>query len=275
MDVVNILTPVGRMVQGSPFEEQTTDMKGKQLTNAQGQPRSEYFFAIAIPKTDPAYAAMYAQIQAVAQAGFPGGQFNLPTFAWKIVDGDQPPHNAKEGYAGHWILRISGGFQPKVYTKGGEAVIVDPNQLKRGYYIRAYLTVKANGDATYPGIYLNPSMVEVVAFGEEIQVGPDGGAVFGGDPAATPAGASATPMAGVPIVQAVPPVAVPPVAVPPVAVPPVAVPPVAVPPVAVTPAENFLKPKVMTPKAAGATYESFVAQGWTDADMIAQGYLQP
>ena len=60
MDAVNILTPVGRMVQGSPFEEQTTDMKGKQLTNAQGQPRSEYFFAIAqAPRGTTKYFSLY------------------------------------------------------------------------------------------------------------------------------------------------------------------------------------------------------------------------
>jgi hypothetical protein len=29
----------------------------------------------------------------------------------------------------------------------------------------------------------------------------------------------------------------------------------------------------MTAKAAGATYESVIAQGWTDAAMIAQGYM--
>jgi hypothetical protein len=30
----------------------------------------------------------------------------------------------------------------------------------------------------------------------------------------------------------------------------------------------------MTAKAAGATYEAFRAQGWTDDQMRAQGYLQ-
>lgn len=59
---------------------------------------------------------------------------------------------------------------------------------------------------------------------------------------------------------------------PPVAAPAVA-PPVAPPaaPVAVAPALPPLKK--MTAKAAGATYESFIAQGWTDAQMVGEGYM--
>ena len=259
MSDVNMLTPVGRMVQGDPFEGQTTNMEGKPLVNAQGAPRKEYFFAIAIPKTDAGYAAMHAQIAQVAAAGFPGGQANLPTFSWKIVDGDAPENAEKTGFPGHWVLRCSSGFQPKVYTKGGLEVIVDPAQLKRGYYIRAYITVRANGNATKPGVYLNASMVELVAYGEEIQTGPAGDAVFGADPAAVPAGASVTPVAGTAI--ATPGTVVAPAAV-------------------VAPAEDFLKPKVMTPKAMGlgfATYEAFMLANpsWNEVDMIAQGYLQP
>jgi len=30
----------------------------------------------------------------------------------------------------------------------------------------------------------------------------------------------------------------------------------------------------MTEKAAGASYEQFIAQGWTDEQLIAQGYMQ-
>jgi hypothetical protein len=33
--------------------------------------------------------------------------------------------------------------------------------------------------------------------------------------------------------------------------------------------------KRMTAKAGGATYETFIAANWTDAQMIAQGYLEP
>jgi len=49
------------------------------------------------------------------------------------------------------------------------------------------------------------------------------------------------------------------------------------PPVAsIVPAPDFLNPPagpIMTPKAAGCTYEQFIAKGWTDAQLIQQGYM--
>lgn len=291
---IDILTPVGRLVAGDVFKVNTTDAQGRPLTiksgpNA-GQPRTEYYFAVAIPKTDPTYnTEVLAKLQAAAKAGFPtmfgaDGQCIRPDFAWKIVDGDSnvPNQNntipsTKEGYPGHWVLSFKGGFAPKVYTKGGEAVITDPEQVKRGYYVRVYGSVAANGDMQKPGVYLNPNMVELVGYGDEINNGPDGAAVFGGAPAANlPAGASATPLAGTPIAQAP-------------AVPqnapavPGATP--AAPMPNVQPANDFLNPQgaapaAPTPPVAEKTYtiqgvqypeSALRAQGWTDAQLATLG----
>lgn len=300
----DILTPVGRIVAGDVFKANTTDAQGRPLTiktgpNA-GQTRTEYYFALAIPKTDPTYnTEVLAKLQATAKAGFPtmfdaNGQCVRPDFAWKIVDGDSTVPNqnntvpsTKEGYPGHWVLSFKGGFAPKVYSKGGEAVITDPEQVKRGYYVRVYGSVAANGDTQKPGVYLNPSMVELVGYGDEINSGPDGGAIFGGAPAANlPAGASATPLAGTPIAQA--PAAAPqPVA--PVAAP---VAPAAAP--QVQPAQDFLNPQGAAPAAPvapaapqpvaapvapktynvqGAEYtaEQLKAGGWTDEQIATLG----
>ena len=273
----DILTPVGRLVAGDVFKANTIDAQGRPLTiktgpNA-GQPRTEYFFTVAIPKTDPAYnTEVLAKLQAAAKAGFPtlfgaDGQCIRPDFAWKIVDGDSqiPNQNntipaTKEGYPGHWVLSFKGGFAPKVYSKGGEAVIVDPEQVKRGYYIRVYGSVAANGDMSKPGVFLNPNMVELVGYGEEITSGPDGAAVFGNAPAANlPAGASATPVAGAAIAQA-----------------PAVAPVVNAP--AVTPAPDFLNPPaapaaVKTYNVQGAEYtaEQLKGGGWSDAQIAALG----
>ncbi len=299
---LDILTPVGRLVAGDVFKANTTDPQGNPLTiksgpNA-GQPRTEYFFAVAIPKTDPTYnTEVMAKLQTAAQAGFPtmfgaDGQCVRPDFAWKIVDGDSNiPNqnntipNTKEGYPGHWVLSFKGGFAPKVYTKGGEAVITDPTQIKKGYYVRVYGRVGANGNQQKPGVYLNPSMVELVGYGEEIISGPDGGAVFGGTPAANlPAGASATPLAGTPIAApgAVPgavPAATPaPAAVPnampaPVATTPAPGVPAATPaPAAATPAPDFLNPQNAAPvgpkmylvNGQQFSEDQLKANGWTD-----------
>ena len=270
---VDILTPVGRLVQGHPFEANSTNMEGQPLTDKAGKPRVEYFFAIAIPKTDPEFPALWQKVQEVAQKGFPGGETQRPTFSWKYTDGDTLLD--KEGFAGHHVLKLKSSFAPRVSTKGGAAQIVDATQIKRGDYVRVYISVAPNGSTVQPGVYLNPSMVELVGYGEEISSGPAGDQIFGGAPVgALPAGASATPVAGAPIAQGAPPTSAPPAAAPPTTVQPAAAP-----PTTVQPAADFLNPQApavqLTPKAAaeGQTHASLLALGWTEDVMRAQGYI--
>lgn len=209
-----ILTPVGRLVQGDCFEGQTKDAEGNPLVikngpNA-GQPRVDYFIAIAIPKTDVTYNELWTTIHSEARAAFPSlfdtsGNCINPTFAFKVTDGDSQVPNSKgvkpcdrQGFAGHWVLNFSGGYAPKCYIKenGAYKLVTDPSIIKCGYYIRIAGTVKGNGSQQKPGVFLNHSMVELVGYGEEIITGPNADAVFGSAPAAVlPAGASATPLA--------------------------------------------------------------------------------
>ena len=101
---IDLLTPVGRLVQGSPFEPQTTDAEGRPLVIKTGpntgQPRVDYFMAIAIPKTDPGWPELWAKIQATAKRDFPSlfdaaGACINPAFAFKVVDGDSTVPNQK------------------------------------------------------------------------------------------------------------------------------------------------------------------------------------
>lgn len=211
--ITEILTPVGRLVAGSCFEPQTMDAEGKPLLvkngpNA-GQPRVEYFMAIAVPKTDPGFAEICGKILAEARASFPSlfdpaGNCISPKFAFKIVDGDSIVPNSrgsrpcdKEGYPGNYVMHFSGGYAPKCYSEGGKTIITNPDEIKRGYYVRIYGTCRGNGSQQQPGIYLNHSMVEMVAYGKEIISGPSGEAVFGAAPirSTLPPGASSIPFA--------------------------------------------------------------------------------
>lgn len=211
-DAVHFLTPVGRLVAGDLYKPQTTDAEGRPLVikngpNA-GQPRVDFFFALAIEKTNADYAQLYQTIFGKARTDFPtlfdaAGNCTNPKFAFKIVDGDSQVPNAKgnkpcdrEGYAGHWVLHFSGGYAPKVYSAGGQEQLTTPDAVKRGYYVRVAGSVVGNGSMQQPGVFLNHSMVEMIGYGAEIQVGPDANALFGGTPAAAmPAGVSQTPLA--------------------------------------------------------------------------------
>jgi len=257
-------TPVGRLVQGHPMEEQTTDHKNRPLTNQQGQPRSQYFFAIAISKMDPGVQAVIQAAQAEAQRGFPGGQHQLPTFAWKYIDGDAPEHKDKAGFAGCFIFKCTSGFAIKCFTKDGASFITDKDQIKRGYYCRASISWKANGETDKAGLYLNCNGFELFGAGEVIETGPSGSQMFGTAPAAVPTGVTAAPVAtgpgmAPPAAQASPAAQTPPAA-----------------------PGNFLNPappapamphKVMTEKAQGVEYEAMIAAGWTDETLVAHGYM--
>ena len=283
-----ILTPVGRLVQGDCFVGQDKDAEGRPLVikngpNA-GQPRVDYFMAIAIPKTDATYAPeVHNKVHQTAALAFPTlfdpqGNCINPKFAFKITDGDSQIPNTKgtapctrEGFPGHWVLNFSGGFAPKCYTKGGAEAIVDRTAIKKGDYIRIYGSVAGNGSMQQPGVYLNHSMVEFIGHGVEIITGPDATAVFGGAPGAVPAAASETPLAPVSAIAQPTPQAQPVPNAAPVAVPPAV-------PVAVTPAPDFLTPAPAAPVAeksyniGGTVYteSQLRAGGWTDAQLAQQ-----
>lgn len=214
---VNITSPVGRIVMGSLYDPSTTDAEGKPLVvktgpNA-GQPRVNYFFALAIPKgAEPhwAHTPWGQQIWNVGNQAFPNAA-QSPAFAWKIEDGDSQIPNKKgrkpcdnEGWRGHWILKFSGGFAPKVYQQEGAGYVqvMQKDFCKPGYFVEVAFSVDGNGSQSQPGVYINHSMVCFRAYGQEITFGPDvASAGFGAAP--LPAGASMTPPAGaIPMPQA-------------------------------------------------------------------------
>ena len=318
---VNITSPVGRIVMGSLYDPSTTDAEGKPLVvktgpNA-GQPRVNYFFALAIPKQgEPhwAHTPWGQKIWSVGNQAFPTAA-QSPAFAWKIEDGDSQIPNKKgrkpcdnEGWPGHWILKFSGGFAPKIYQQEGAGYvqIMQKDFVKPGFFVEVAFGVEGNGSQTQPGVYINHGMVCFRAYGQEIVFGPDvASAGFG--QSALPAGASATPLPGTaPMPQA--PAAAPTMPLPPglpqvpgvapaplpqggFAPMPSAPAPGAPAPIPVTPNTGFVQVpppdpapmapppapaapvRQMTAAAQGIPYESYVAQGWTDAQLVQNGLM--
>lgn len=314
----DILFPVGRMVAGSCYKPRDKDAEGKPLVVKNGpdagKPRVDFFIAVAIPKT-PGHThwsqTPWGQtILAAGAAAFPQ-QYQSPKFAWKIEDGDSQVPNTRgrkpcdnEGWPGHWVVKLSGGYAPKVCTADGSQPILEEDAVKAGYYVQVFGNVSGNGSVQQPGVYLNHSAVALAGYGPEIRQGLDTTSVgFGG---ALPPGASATPIGAM-----VPPAAVAPAVGAPALQMPGIVPPAAAvtpPPLLVQPNPGILAfpgasgaaaggapapllappplPPVpvvqaavaapqLTPQgvAAGGSYERFISGGWTDAQMRAAGYL--
>lgn len=289
--MIEFITPMGRIVQGSPLEPSTTDSQGKPLTiktgpNA-GQPRTNFFIAVAIPKNDPGWPAFKALLDQESRAGYPQhhnaqtGQCTHPRFTQKISDGDGvdangQPNSAKEGFAGHWVVKFSSSYAPKLFHKG--QLLNEKTAIKRGDWVRVAGNAAANIGSDVPGLYLNHNGIELLYQGDAIVSGPDAGAMFAAAPAAAlplPPGARAVTLGhgtpapfpaapgGIPmppVMQAPPP----PVAhMPPP--PPVMAPPA--PPTAPQPAFT------MTALAGAYTREQYLQQGYTDDMLVAQGFM--
>jgi hypothetical protein len=309
-------TPVGRLVMGSLYKPNTTDAEGKPLVvkngpNA-GQPRVQFFFALAIKKSAESHwsqTAWGAIIWKIGYAAFPQAA-SSPAFAWKVEDGDSAVPNKKgkrpsdhEGWAGHWIVKLSGGFAPKVFQQNGSSFdeLSQPDFVNAGDFVEVRAGVDGNGSQSQPGVYLNYSMVCFRAYGPRIVFGPSvEEAGFG--QSALPAGASIVPPAStiplplppappapvaaapappvpvtpnpaflqVPLAPAAPSVVALPASPAPPAIPASVVP--ASPVVPAPPASPSSGPQ-MTAKANGVTYAAYRAAGWDDANLIAQGYL--
>jgi hypothetical protein len=221
MTKVNLLTPAGRLVKGSLYKPTEKDADGNPLVVKngpnKGQPRVDFYFALAIPKT-PGQTAWWTKptgwdqqfpnmpywgevILAAGQTAFPqacGG----PTFAWKVKDGDSTIPNSKgkspsqqEGHPGCWVLSFSGGYAPKVTKDNGTVHLPQPDAVNLGDWVQVFGSVDGNGSQQRPGLFLNHSMVNFIGFGDRIVVGPDAASVGFGVGIAMPAGASAAPPA--------------------------------------------------------------------------------
>ncbi len=281
---IELLTPVGRLVQGSLYNGATTDAENRPLvykTGANiGQPRVNYWFNVAVPKQNEQHwnqTPWGKKIYDVGVAGFPNGAYNSQDFAWKIIDGDSQIVNKQgnrpcdnEGFAGHWILKFSGSFAPSLYNENGTLPLTEPNAIQLGDYVEVYGYVEDNKSTQQPGVYLNHSMVARAGYGTRILSGADPKAVGFGN-AALPSGASKSPI-GQAFTATLPYVA-PSVSAPaPVMTPPPAYPQILTPPLPnMAPASAPVR--VMTALCNGATYEQMIANGWTDATLIQHGMM--
>jgi hypothetical protein len=319
-------TPVGRLVYGSLYKPRDKDAQGNPLTIKSGpnvgKPKVEYGFGIAIPKGPEQHWAQTEwgqKIWGVGHTAFPGGQTTQrEDFAWKVMDGDSTKLNKnnkrpcdQEGFKGHWILKFSSSYPPKIYRPNGQGAyeqLVEQDAIKNGYYVQVNGTVGGNNSPQTPGVYLNHSMVCFSGYGAEITSGPDvNQAGFGQAP--LPPGASQIPLAAnvplpsAPTIPAIPgapmmppapmlPAAYPsaPVVANPVIAPSVVPNPYPIPGMVAAPAAVPLPPAMapvtvpappldnearMTPKARaeGQTYAGMIGGGWNEALMIQHGYL--
>lgn len=266
----DILFPAGRMVGGNLDKLfPRTEANGTPKLGKDGQPEMQCSFGYAIPKTGETHWAQTPWGKVIYDTGA-AAHPNLvasPAFSWKIIDGDSTLPNKKgkrpcdqTGYVGHWVIWFSQGWLPKKWLIAGGTTteLTAEGAIVPGYYIEVFGSVTGNKlvpNGT-PGVYLNPIHVGLVGEGERIVTDVDVSTVGFGK-SAVPAGARPVTTAAAPQFAAPAPTP-------------------AAPPVVPNPAILQVAPppaRVMTGKAAGASYEAFIAQNWTDDMLRQQGYM--
>lgn len=197
MAKVNFTTPVGRLVQGDLYTPNDKDAENKPLVyktgpNA-GQPRIEYYAALAIPKTRGpdgqvqhwATTEWGAKIWQAGHAFMPNAHALGDNFAWKVKDGDSTKPNKRgkipaqtEGFPGNWILSLSSGYPPVTYTMVNQppkspAAFPQKDGINLGDYVEINANVDGNGAQNQPGVFVNLGMVCLNSYGVRISKGPD------------------------------------------------------------------------------------------------------
>lgn len=203
-----IMTPVGRLVQGHPMDIKTVyDDAGQPKINRLNDVQQEIFVAVAIPKmpseADWKHTEWGQYIMAAAQAGWPNGEWQANTFAWKVIDGDSRIPNKKgklpcnnEGFPGNWIINAKNGFAVDCYANGNYTQQVMQKEIfKTGDYVRLVISAKGNSPSQSPGIYVNLVGCELVRAGIPIVSASslDAQSTFGSAAAVMPQGAQIDP----------------------------------------------------------------------------------
>ena len=180
---LNIKDIVCRLVSGHPMERRpVTDKNDQPMIDLDGKPKTSAYIGLAIQKKGEKHWSQTPwgqQIYALAKEAFPKGEYNHPSFSWKVVDGDSTEVNKKgnkncdrEGYPGHWIIHGTTQLQIRCYHRGKyDAIdqIQNKEEIKRGDYVRAIIIMNDNKPSETPGIYMNPSLIELHSKGVEIE----------------------------------------------------------------------------------------------------------
>lgn len=309
-----ILFPIGRFVQGSLYRGSTNDMDGNPLIyksgELKGQPRKNYFFAIAVEKKGEQHWAQTewgAKIWAIGHAAFPSGAAQKTSFAWKIIDGDSTTPNGEdhkpcdyEGWKGCWVIRFSGGFAPVIYTLTEDRKTIElteKNAINLGDYVHVQASVSGNESSQSPGIYINFRGVCFIGIGKRIFIGQDPNQVGFGSGEVPSACNKPSEVSGFQ-----PPVSQPQAYVPPPVNPQIVTPPspqvkpypqilgnpaaisgytptgapnsIPPPPPINPPANAMISPvRRLTEKAGAYTYEQLLKAGWSDETLIQHGWM--
>jgi hypothetical protein len=206
--------PGGRLVMGSLIEKVIKDQKGQPIPLE----KQQYFFGIAVPKNAPGVTEIINSLWTLAATDYGNvplvmAQVNqglgAQSFAWKISDGDVPNYDDKgqlrpvlDHHKGCFIFKFKTSYVISACDDQGIDIGLD--KIKVGDYVDLLFNAQINGNLDHTaGIYLNPTHIRRLGYGEAIVTGVSASRAFAGRAAVIPPGATAMPT-GAPMGNAAP-----------------------------------------------------------------------
>jgi hypothetical protein len=174
-------------VSGSLTEKRIVDGDGR----LKPENKQQYEFGIAFPKTDPDMQRLFGEFHTYLSDEWSRSPDRLQALeTWfgtmgglsmKISDGDKPNQKGKvnPNTTGHFVFWFSSSYPTKAVNTTYDEI--DASDIVRGYYVRIAGNISDNGEPIAgAGIYMNPTVIQLVAEGDEIRGGIDAKAAFGG-----------------------------------------------------------------------------------------------
>jgi hypothetical protein len=186
----NVISPVGRIVQGDLFEGSTNGYQNKPYGLRQdGSVIKKWFIALAIEKNNPDLAKFMQDLLGQARQAWPtfhGNHLDNNVFKSKIADGDATDDQNMKGCV---IFKLESQYPPTIFAPDCKRVITNPEEVKRGYYIQVAGSYETNGDNQKPGMKFWLQKVLFKYAGTEIKGSSDGSCFVDASSGYRPAGA--------------------------------------------------------------------------------------
>jgi hypothetical protein len=203
----NLYTPGGRFVTGDLVRKGDKDYDGRPIPPEE----QEYFFGVAVPKTDPGVNDLLGQLFQLASAHYGSNAaisaqiqqgLTAPGFSWKVQDGDAPVPDNRTGqmketpeyYKGCYIFKFKTKYEFGACDE--QNIEMGRDQIKRGDYVDVMFSATPNGRVDgNAGIILYPNAIRRLGYGEAIISGVAASDAFANRAAVAPPGATSMPQA--------------------------------------------------------------------------------
>ncbi len=281
-----LLLPTGRVIGGQINKKvqqyKYNQQKKESVFNDDGTPKMTYYFQIAIPKNSPELwdnngnPGILSKYVSCVNRSWPEN-INFDGFSWKIQDGDgtrDGTPNAKtfsEHARGCYIFTVSSGLEsiPKLIEPDANNNPLETKNVDNFYpgcHVKVGVTLASNGlSGSNAGIYVNPEFVILIRHDDPISsTGMSLSEISGHVGTLQQVIGSPTPVA-----MQQPPASMQPPQQAPVAMqqPPQQA------PVAMQQSQSASVQFTMTPAAKGITRDQYHKAGWTDQQIIENGFM--